>query len=392
MKNTATIIQLATTILLCGCGHDKITIENEHPQICNNKTAPINLKIYVETSGGMDGFLCDGSNLRTVIYDYFGDVSRMCVSTKFYYVNERIVPFDGDIEKFKAYGLSPKAFKTAGSGRKYSDIAGIIGQITNELDSNTVSVFVSDCILDIKGSDAKKALEIKKSEVKKAIQLMNEKGDFAVEILKMNGLFEGMYYPPNGGQQKMSSGDERPYYIWIFGDRMALAYLHKTLPVSRLKQHKLQNKITFTKHADMPFEVTNTNGQKIIRAINGSYSAIIKADLSSTLQDDSVLMDIHSYKSTRPEMKIKRISKTENNSQYTHLIEIELSKNAKMLNNNMKLHRPELPNWIEESNDPIGDNAKSRKTFGIKYLIGGVAEAFENENELSNFKMKINNK
>lgn len=386
---------LVVALIMCSCADDTITIAPSNSvQNPSNEKMQLNLKVYVETSAGMDGYLCDGSDLRTVIYDYIDKLSHECDSTKFYHANDKIVPFKGNIEAFKSKGLTPNGFKSAGSGRNYSDIAAIIGRIVNEMNENTVSIFVSDCILDIKGADAKKNLEIKKSEVEKAILRGIDKCDFAVEVLKMSGLFNGTYYPPSGKPQKLSGDSERPYYIWIFGDRKALAQLHKEQPINKLNQHKLQHIITFTKHANAPFEVKNKNGQDKIRAINGSYSAFINADFSSLLQDDETILNPENYLSKRREMKIKSIKKKENDPRWTHVIEIEFPANAKLMENDLAFCRPELPEWIEESNDPNGNDAQANidKTFGIKYLIGGVAEAYEKEKEFTNFNMKIKNK
>ena len=98
MKSSRAFL-LVVALIMCSCADDTITIApSNSAQNPRNEKMQLNLKVYVETSAGMDGYLCDGSDLRTVIYDYIDKLSHECDSTKFYHANDKIVPFKGNIE------------------------------------------------------------------------------------------------------------------------------------------------------------------------------------------------------------------------------------------------------------------------------------------------------
>lgn len=41
----------------------------------------------------MDGYMCDGSQLKDAVYDYISDLNRNTSSTELYYINSKIIPY-----------------------------------------------------------------------------------------------------------------------------------------------------------------------------------------------------------------------------------------------------------------------------------------------------------
>lgn len=81
----------------------------------------------------------------------------------------------------------------------------------------SVSIFISDCILDLPVSNSQKFLSRCQISIKNAInEGRNKIPDLGVEIIKMTSDFNGKYYYPNGGIEKLKDV-KRPYYIWILG-------------------------------------------------------------------------------------------------------------------------------------------------------------------------------
>ncbi len=60
----------------------------------------------------------------------------------------------------------------------------------------------------------------------------------------------------------------------------------------------------------------------------------------------------------------------------------------------MILKAPNMPSWVLESNDESGENVKGNldKTTGIKYLIGGVSDAYKKDNVLTTLKFTVKRK
>ena len=59
------------------------------------KTGKPYLKVFIENSGSMDGYMCDGSQLKDAIYDYVSDLNRYTEKTELYYINSDTIPYKG---------------------------------------------------------------------------------------------------------------------------------------------------------------------------------------------------------------------------------------------------------------------------------------------------------
>ena len=105
----------------------------------------------------MDGYMCDGSQLKDVVYDYISDVNRVSAKTDLYYINSVLIPYKGNLTNY-IKALNPAAFKNAGGNLSNTDLGDLIAKVLNEVNDTTVCVFVSDCILDLPAKDAQKFL------------------------------------------------------------------------------------------------------------------------------------------------------------------------------------------------------------------------------------------
>ncbi len=73
------ITAISTLILLLSCSGDEIIVNSDNNPNQISDIKPI-LKVYIENSGSMDGYMCDGSQLKDAIFDYVSDLST-CVDT-----------------------------------------------------------------------------------------------------------------------------------------------------------------------------------------------------------------------------------------------------------------------------------------------------------------------
>lgn len=93
-------------------------------------------------------------------------------------------------------------------------------------------------------------------------------------------------------------------------------------------------------------------------------------------------------------MSVSRVEKVKQGSEYTHILTLAISKNAKPGLETVSFSPSAVPSWIEASNDDSGSDIQKnmKKTTGIKYLIKGVSDAYNDHSILATINFKIKNK
>ena len=202
LRSTSVVVRLLIFFLsltfLVSCDDFRISWESQNYPI--KKVSP-KLKVYIENSGSMDGYMCEGSELKDAVYDYISSLNSYASSTNLFYINSQVVPFHGEIQTF-IRDLNPTSFRTVSGNRTNSDLGDMLQKVIAETDKNTVSVFVSDCILDVPQGDARdyfvnRQIDLKNAFLKKVVHDKN----FGVEILQLESRFSGKYYGTDGFKQ-----------------------------------------------------------------------------------------------------------------------------------------------------------------------------------------------
>ncbi len=390
------ILPLVLCAILCALGScdnpqriisaDKIN----QPDVSSIKPT---LKVYIENSGSMYGYMCDGSQLKDAIFDYVSDLNGCTKTSKLYYINSDVIPFKGSLEHY-IKSLSPSTFKKAGGNYLNTDISELIHKIISNTNDTIVSMFVSDCILDLPAADSKKFLNTCRISIKNAINEGRKRiPDLGVEVLKMTSDFEGNYYYPNGAVEKIQG--KRPYYIWIFGSRKVLANLNKHVPFDGLTKYGFEGIIAFTGKVDVPYEVTSTSKtSQILNPRNGNYIAVIRADFGATLQPDVAIQDPSNYSVSNSSIKVDAVRPIKGNDGCTHGIEVIIPKGVQIVQGKLTFNMPKIPDWVNKSNDETGVNVKGNmtKTTGIGHLIQGIADAYKNDDVSTDFSFTLKRK
>lgn len=380
-------------IIACG-GHNKIEVSNENVSSSIKEDDPV-LKVFLENSGSMDGYMCDGSQLKDALYDYVSDLNRNSDTTRLYYINSQIIPYENNLTSY-IKDLTPESFRIAGGNTSSTDLGGIIGTVLNTVNDTTVSIFVSDCILDLPAKDAVKFLTYCQIQIKtEIINVRKRVPDLGVEILKLSSDFNGKYFYPNGDVEYLKDV-KRPYYIWIFGDKNYLAKLNSEVSLSILDNYGLEGMVTFANESSIPYEIKNRNlTNQTITPDKGDYKATILADFRSTLQPHDVVENKNNYKLSNSNLIIDTIHPiSDNNNPYTHFITLTIPKGTQIIQDCLVFEIPSLPSWISESNDETGRNISNNlsQTTGIKYLIQGVADAYKDEKVSAKMKFNVKRK
>ena len=346
------------------------------------------LYVYVENSGSMNGYMCDGSNLKDAVYDYVSDLKNNTTTCDLFYINSRIIPCKESLDNY-IKNLTPSSFAKAGGNLKDTDLRSILKLIMDKHEENTVSVFVSDCILDIPQNATNYFGNCQVSVKNTFNEAIAKYPNLGVEIIKLQSKFDGWWFC--GKNKQMLNGVKRPYYIWLIGDKNILAMLNEKVPVDRIIggindycAYSTSQPISFTID-QKKFAVNHAN----------KINVEVLADLRPSLQEESFLENIYQYTPENPVqtkvMSVRPISKPD--SRFSHVINLELSSPHTLKSASITLNYPEMAQWVKLSNDSTGvyDNSID-KTTGIQYLIQGVADAYRGHLNFGTVAFNLKNK
>lgn len=394
------IFLILSFTLLSSC-KDGIKISWEPQDYPIKKASPI-LKVYIENSGSMDGYMCEGSELKDAVYDYVSSLDSYASATKLYYINSQVVPFHGELQTF-VRDLNPTSFRSVNGNRSNSDLGDMLQKVITENDKNTISIFVSDCILDVPQGDSRnyfinRQIDLKNTFLKKVIHDKN----FSVEIIQLESRFNGKYYGTDGITPLANV--KRPYYMWIVGDKNIIAYLNRHVSLSNIK-HGYLNMASFTAPSEISYDFFNRymkDGKQLYQTKKqmelksnrtGDYDFVMKADFYPALIDDKTLINTNAFKVNNNFVKISQVEKIEDEL-YSHLVTVSISNRTKASGVIINLAPEQLPSWIIKSNDDTGSeiNKKLSKTSGIQYIIGGVSDAYNEYKTRTNIKFTITKK
>ena len=238
-------------------GHDKIEVSCTSANVNTNVHIP-KVKVFIENSGSMDGYMCAGSQLKDAVYDYVSDINRVSDTTKLFYINSQLIPYEKDLASY-VKDLSPESFRRYGGNRSNTDFGNVMASVLKSVDDTTVSILISDCILDLQSKNAIDYLTNCQIRIKdEVINAQKRVNNLGIEILKLSSDFKGKYYYPNGRFEVLQDV-KRPYYIWIIGNKEALAELNRKVPLSLFDRYNLEGMVAFTNQSSIPYDITKQN-------------------------------------------------------------------------------------------------------------------------------------
>lgn len=342
---------------------------------------PSKVKLYVENSGSMDGYMFAGSELKDAVYSYVSGLSTHSDTTELFFVNSDIYEVNASLHDV-IYAMSPAAFHKMPGNKANTDIADIFNMVLSQIEKNSISILVTDAILDLPmGSSA--FFHTKQTQIKAIFEnYLKMNSDFSVEIFRMSSRFNGRYYYTGGSV--VLSDQQRPYYMFVLGDKQALSAANDIVSHSQI-HHGVEDYYAYSSYTQVPFVVQNkkkkgTGGQFEVRLQKNDVPVTAKVDLRCTLHDEEFLKSPQLYAVAFGDtaIKIKSIKDLPQDPDYSHAFTITLPQNANVGSVNMYFCPPPYPLWLEDANDDSSDAsvATSMKTTGIKYIIEGISDAF----------------
>jgi len=385
----------------------KLTITSAdiwQPETSNTKSDKFNVNIFLENSASIDGYVGDNSAFKTTIFKLLTDLKNFSSadSLNLNYINTKPIPIivsasRDDIEDFYKR-LNPSDFKNAGGSRGSTDIEKMLKQLLDNSNSKNLSVFISDCVFSPDKIDAKKYLDGQYASIYNDFtnaKRMNP--DLSVIILQCTAKFEGTYYDYLGTQHnKMSTN--RPYYIWFIGTASQIKNL-VDYKIFELIKNGYTNKLVIQdiKNVSQPnykiqYRTTfgdfdkKTLANKIITgatADKGMFGFNIAVNFSSSLQDANYFLDTSNYELSNKKYSLKVEAITDKSNLeligFTHILKLQTNE---LKDESLKIDIiGKVPSWVyrtTSNNDTKieTDDSEMQKTFGFKYLVDGVCDAF----------------
>jgi hypothetical protein len=374
------------------------------PQIVDSKTKPI-VNVYLENSGSMDGYVTGITDFEQAVYNYLTDIkiSDFPQSLNLFYINSQVIPQGSNIEDF-IQKLEPTTFQSKGGDRGKTDISNVLKSILDDIKENQVAILVTDGIFSPgKGKDASQYLVNQQIGIKSSVAgYLKRYPNAAILVFQLSSLFDGYYYNRDDSSIKIKS--QRPFYIWLIGPTPDLDKLIKAVPRSKFKGSGVQNVFSITsgnkpvkyaiKLGSGSFELDKQSPKTTIINLEldskGKQSAArfsVNVNLSEFLLEDNYLQDISNYEVNNKDFTINVTKAVSNTFGYTHTINLSCSRVHKGIIS-IKI-KTTIPHWIEDVNDSDGGKPIIGKTYGIKYQIQGVYEAFTRDTDYYT-EIKIN--
>ena len=349
----------------------------------------IELKVYVENSGSMDAYMCAGSNLKDAVFDYVSDLKRLTTSCSLYYINSKIILYNGELKSY-IKDLTPQSFARAGGNRGNTDLRDIIEKIIRANGKQTVSVFVSDCILDIPENAIDFFGNCQVSIKNTFNEALSANPDLGVEIIKLESKFDGYWYC--GHNSTHLTDVKRPYYIWVIGDQRYLAEFNKKVPIENIIGG-IKEYSAYAAPQKIPFDM---NRSTYVTNHSGKINVEILVNLRGSLQSSDLYKNTAQYKSANPSQVtvISACEITDASSPYSHVITLEIDNPETLKHETLTFSYPYLANWVSNSDDTTGTNVKENldRTTGLMALIKGVAEAYKNSTTYGSVSFELKNK
>ncbi len=378
------------------------------PGSINKKEMPFNINVYLENSASMDGYVKGVTEFETAIYNLLGDfkINGVCDSLNLNYINNSI-PFTKkdalpvDIQDF-IEKLEPSTFRLKGGNRGVSDFSVILSKVLETVNDSNAVILISDFVFSPgKHADAQDYLNNQSVGIKISFAEKLKVFDLSAVVIQLYSEFNGLYFDKSDKPIQIKC--KRPYYIWIIGSSNQIDQILRTKILDNIRGG-YSNRLVFR-----PINKTNEPSYKILyRPKIGEFSAKqlnekiisdasvstdnqnkglfgfnVAVDFSNSLQNSNYFLDTSNYITSDKYYHLNVEAITDKNN-------VSLSGFSHLLNLQTKVLRDEVlkinvigktPSWVNQSTSTddtniLTDSDEQQKTFGLKYLIDGVADAF----------------
>ena len=369
-------------------------------------SSTVTYNVFIENSGSIDGYVEGLTSFKNTIYQFLSDIQsplrQITKDLKLFYINSKAIPFQDDTKAF-IEKLDPNTFRQRGGNRKETDLSNIVDTIFQRSTNHAVNILITDGVFS-PGSkkDPKEYLVNQSIGIKNVFEKqLNRQRDLATIVIKLHSNFDGVYYDYLNKKHKLS--DTRPYYIWIMGPTKSLQNLLAKIEVKQLNgmenvhyfvsQNQVPDyRILFKKRIGQIKRDRNDPLYTIVGAEKekrgehaGWFQFAIGIDLSKYGLDETYLSHSDNYRLSNEDYQIAveaiperetRQDKTLEGLTHYLLLKTETIKTEKL---EMELLKT-IPQWVENAtsmDDRTQEGEELSKTFGLQYMVEGVADAYQ---------------
>lgn len=381
------------------------------------------IKVYVENSGSMDGYVKGVTDFENAVYSYLSDLQLADLGEKdsasfknqleLNYINSEVLAHKSDVEEF-IKKLEPSTFRMRGGNRGTSDISDIVGKILERIESpNDVSILISDCIFS-PGKRYKSQDNADEYLVAQQIGIRNHLAeylikdpDLAVIVMRLMSQFDGNYY--NKFDDKTYIKEKRPFYICLLGNQKQLKRIIDTVDMNMIKGSGVQNVFMISKPVsqfdysiqmqegytlDMENPRTTVTNTKVDKKADGNHFQLaINVDFSRCLLEETYLLNPANYSVSNKAYSLEVSKSNASSSAYTHVLKLNLEQPIINKGNIKITLLKKQPTWIRQYTDEEGYDIHApdamEKTYGLKYLMEGIWDAYSKTDEYGSITVNI---
>jgi predicted Zn-ribbon and HTH transcriptional regulator len=379
---------------------------------CNTHTAPTTQEaynLYLENSGSMNGYINGNSEFKRYIFSLLTRInSRKQTITPFFIENDLVTPVNWQPAQL-IDSLNTATLQRIRKSKE-TDINQILKKVVEQFkrDGKT-ALLVSDFIYSVNPDKGDVAAQLAAQKTKTTLVFQAAKdADCAVMVIRNESAFDGKYYPYNAPFKGIPIRETRPYYIWVIGKTNAILNFseannitdydgytqHLTLynPNNAVPFYTIlpqTNKIgTFRKSKNETDRYTTLEAPTLddrkkqfqfATAIDFSSFPIDNAYLTNPSNYEIVSSrgDAFSVQSVQPILQMHKNDERYKGSA-THIVTLQttsLRKDPQTLHINLL---STMPAWVAttHTDDDTTPALRNHRTFGIRYLIEGVSEAY----------------
>lgn len=388
------------------------------------------VNVYIENSGSMDGYV-KGIN------EFKDAIGKLLVQLKYHYDEENVQVFficnnksDSNIQVTQtAIGMDLANFaseidvKWRDESKKRghnTNLNNVFKEVLSRTNDSCISILISDCIYSIGDGSTVNLLNHEKNTTYDAFltKSKNNPGDLATTIVKMKSKFDGKYYPYTGDKNAFLFKGELPYYICVIANQNVLDDFNNNIKLDSGAIDGYDNKYIITRgvNTDIYYTVLmatgnkgrfksqrNISSQSFVHGIKdidlkpnkregAPFTFAVAIDMKSLDVEEDYILDTSNYILSEDNFEITEIKKVVKNeinpndwqrikdANPTHIVMIQ-ARDMQWTNVELGISlKKQVPQWIEDSSildDTKPDNLKGGKSFGLKYWIEGISEAYE---------------
>lgn len=373
-----------------------------------------NVNVYIENSASMDGYVKGATEFESSLYSYLSDIglADFCQSLNLNYINSKPLPQPDDVRDF-IEKLEPDSFRRKGGDRSTTDISNLFQLIMSEQGKDDISILVSDFVFSPGRKDASEYLTNQQIGIKTHfVNRLKEDPDYSAILYRLTSKFDGKYY--NKFDRPTQINGDRPFFIWLLGNKDQLQRLTKEIKKENMKGHGVDHTFCISKVTSktsygilpMPrigtFQLDPTDVKTSIKnakidkkAVDSKFVVSFGVDYSGYLLEDSYLTDPQNYDVNNKAYIIEIGKNTNPSSSYTHIIKLKLDPSQPVISRGsikVSLLKKSAP-WAEQFTDNEGEDVNAdgamEKTFGLKTLVDGVYDAYKADSNYASFTINI---